>query len=417
MAYEFKFPDVGEGIHEGEIVRWRVKVGDEIKEDQPLVEVETAKAIVELPSPWSGTVLALQGKEGQIIKVGDLLSVIGEKGEKWSAQGAEEEASREKIQAEPMQKAKAGPGVVGEIPTEEKGVVLPGRQAGEEGRTTGISLQQNILPRLRKLAVDLKVDLNNIKGTGPKSEITEEDIKKSAAPDFSSWGSIEKILLKGVRKSIAEHMVKSAFTIPHVTHMDECDVTELVKLRESKKAEAEKKGIKLTFLPFIIKAVVKALKKHPALNATLNEATQEIIYKKYYNICVAVDAPDGLMLPVVKNADKKDIWQIAEEIADLAAKCRDRKIDLKDLQGGSFSITNIGSIGGIFATPIISYGQTGNLGIFRIKEKPVVINGKIEIKPMLTLALSFDHRVVDGAEAARFMNDFINLLESPLGWT
>lgn len=408
MAFEFKFPDVGEGIHEGEIVRWRVKVGDEVKEDQPLVEVETAKAIVELPSPRPGTVLALQGKEGQIIKVGDLLSVIGEKGEKWPAQGV---SPHEKIQAEPAQKAKAGPGVVGEIPTEEKGVVLPGRQTGQEGRTTtGASVQQNILPRLRKLAADLGVDVNKVKGSGPGGEITEEDIRKGGAPDFSALGPIETIPLKGVRKSIAEHMVKSAFTIPHVTHMDECDVTELVKLRESKKPEAEKRGIKLTFLPFIIKATVEALKKHPSLNATLNEATQEIICKKYYNICIAVDAPDGLMLPVIKNADRKDIWQIAQEIVDLAMKCRDRKIDLKDLQGGSFSITNIGSVGGLFATPIISYGQTGNLGIFRIKEKPVVINEKIEIKPMLTLALSFDHRVVDGAEAARFMNDLINLL-------
>lgn len=370
MAFEFKFPDVGEGIHEGEIVKWRVKVGDEVKEDQPLVEMETAKAIVELPSPKSGTVLALLGKEGEVVHVGNVLVVIGEKGEKWTPSAEAEHPA--------PQVAKAGPGVIGQIPTEEKGVVLP--------------------PRTPELETP-----SAIKG--------DTGIKKQRKYDI--WGYVEHVPLKSVRKAIAEHMVKSAFTIPHVTHFDELDATNLMKLRDSKKAEAEKQGIKLTYLSFIVKALVETLKKHMFLNAFFNDDTgDEIIVMKYYNIGIAVDTEDGLMVPVVKGADQKDILQIAKEITELAEKCRTRKIDLAELQGGSFSITNIGSVGGISATPIISYGQSGNLGIFRIKEKPVVMDGRIEIRPILPLALSFDHRVLDGAEAARFMNDLIATLSA-----
>lgn len=383
MAFEFKFPDVGEGIHEGEIVKWRVKVGDSVKEDQPLVEMETAKAIVELPSPKSGTVLALVGKEGEVIHVGATLVAIGEKGEKWEP--SKEIASAASGLAMTKQRA---PGVIGEIPT-EAGVALPPRKP--ETQTTLRQAQgdrQNVVLSLSK---------------------HDTSIKKQRKYDM--WGYVEHVPLKSVRKAIAEHMVKSAFTIPHVTHFDELDATNLVKLRESKKAEAEKQGIKLTYLPFIVKALVETLKKHPYLNAFFNDDTgDEIIVMKYYNIGIAVDTEDGLMVPVLKGADQKDIFQIAKEIADLADKCRSRKIDIGELQGGSFSITNIGSVGGVSATPIISYGQSGNLGIFRIKEKPVAVNGKIEIRPILPLALSFDHRVLDGAEAARFMNDLIMTL-------
>ncbi|MFA6521697.1 MAG: dihydrolipoamide acetyltransferase family protein [Candidatus Gracilibacteria bacterium] len=397
MAFEFKFPDVGEGIHEGEIVHWRVKVGDTVKEDQPLVEVETAKAIVELPSPKAGTVLAIFGKEGDNIKVGVTLVLIGEKGEKatLTSQLVENQKGPEQ----------ASPGVIGRIPTEEKGVVLPSRKP-ETSAAKAASAP--VLPATRKLAADLKVDLTKISGTGAGGQITEEDVRKNSNQfHFEKYGTVENLPLHGVRKAIAEHMVKSKSEIPHVTHMDELDASALVKLRESKKAEAAKKGIKLTYLPFIIKAAIESLKKHPGLNAFFDGAGNQIVYKKYYNIAIAVDTPEGLMLPVIKDADKKDIFEIAKEIVDLAAKCRDRKIDLKDLQGGSFSITNIGSVGGIMATPIISYGQTANLGLYRIKEKPIAIDGKVEIRPILSLTITYDHRVVDGAEGARFMNDLM----------
>lgn len=403
MATEFKFPDVGEGIHEGEIVRWRVKVGDEVKEDQPLVEMETAKAIVELPSPKSGTILAIRGKEGDVINVGDTLVVIGQKGET----APEGHVGEVTLETGP-DGAQASPGVVGEIPTQES-VALPKRS---ESFGFAPNKTAPVLPKIRKLAAELGVDLAAISGSGPAGQITEEDLKKAANKKLESSGPVERVPLKGIRKAIAEHMVKSKSAIPHVTHMDEADATALVKLRESKKSEAEKRGIKLTFLPFIIKYLTKTLKKHPYLNATLNEAANEIIYKKYFNIAFAVDTPEGLMLPVIKDADKKDEFEIAEEIVELAEKCRQRKIELRDIQNGTFSVTNIGSIGGIFATPIISFGQTGNLGIYRIKEKPVAVSGQILIKPMLSLTITFDHRVVDGAQAARFMNDLIALIEN-----
>lgn len=368
MAFEFKFPDVGEGIHEGEIVKWRVKVGDSVKEDQPLVEMETAKAIVELPSPKSGTVLALLGKEGEVVHVGATLVVIGEKGEKW------ELATVTLRQAQGDMPAKAGPGVIGQIPTEEKGVVLPPRTPEKHGAP----------------------------------------IKKQRKYDM--WGYVEHVPLKSVRKAIAEHMVKSAFTIPHVTHVDEADATQLAELRNKKRADAERNGVKLTFLPFIVKAVCETLKKHPLMNSFFNDDTgEEIIVMKYYNIGIAVDTPDGLMVPVIKGADQKDLFQISREIADLAQKCRERKIDIMDLQGGSFSITNIGSVGGLYATPIITYGQCANLAVMRMREKPVAHDGKIVVRPMQPLCLSFDHRVVDGADAARFMNDLVLAIEG-LSW-
>lgn len=398
MSFEFKFPDVGEGIHEGEIVRWRIKVGDEIKEDQPLVEMETAKAIVEIPSPRSGVVLALFGKEGEIINVGAVLTIIGEKGESL------EKAAEEKIHIGEVNIAASAksPGVVGQIPTEET-VSLPPRQ--------------EILPRVRKLAQKLGVDISTIKGTGPANRITEEDIKESRkkteqtkVQKFGFVGDVEVIPLKGVRKVIADHMVMSKSSIPHVTHYDEADATNLIKLRNDKKAEAEKSNIKLTFLPFIIKCAIDALKKHPALNATLE--SDEIICKKYYNTGIAVDTPEGLMLPVIKNADQKDVFEIAKELSELAEKCRSRTIHLDELQNGTFSITNIGSIGGIMATPVITYGQTAILGVFKIKEKPVAENSQVIIKSMLSLTITYDHRVVDGAEAARFMNDLIALIQN-----
>lgn len=366
MAFEFKFPDVGEGIHEGEIVKWRVKTGDKIKEDDVLVEMETAKAIVEIPSPRAGKILELRGKEGDTVKVGDVLVMI------------ETGKSPSELQTTDY-KLQTSPGVVGEIPT-DAGITLPAREKPETGNQKSKNEKQN------------------------------ED----------AWGKIECVPLKGIKKIVAEHMMKSAREIPHVTHMDEFDATALVKARTELKPEADKKGVKLTYLAFIVKAAAAALQKHPALNAMFKAASaigaQEIIYKKYYNVSIAVDTADGLMLPVVKNADKKDILEIADEIVKFAETCRTRKIDIKDLQGGTFSITNIGSVGGTYATPIITTGQSANLGVMRMKEKPVVAddeNGdkKIVPRPVLTLVLSYDHRVVDGAEAARFMNDVIALLE------
>jgi pyruvate dehydrogenase E2 component (dihydrolipoamide acetyltransferase) len=283
-------------------------------------------------------------------------------------------------------------------------------------------------PAVRALARELGVDINRVKGTGPEGRVLEKDIRQAKeavikppaevkevkkVKKYDLYGYVDRIPLRGVRRSIAKAMVKSKFTAPHVTAMDEADVTELWQLREKEKKVAEKKGIKLTILPFIIKAVIAGLIEHPYLNATLDDDNEEIILKKYFNIGVATDTPEGLMVPVVKNAKDKSIFQLAEELTRLAEKARNRTIDLADLKGGTFTISNYGAMGGIYGTPIINHPEVAILGVGKIKETPVVRNGKIEVRRILYLALSFDHRVVDGAEAARFLNTVISRLEDP----
>lgn len=423
MAFEFKLPDVGEGIHEGEIVRWRVALGEEVKEDQPLIEVETAKAIVELPSPKAGFILKMNGKEGETIHVGDVVVVIGAKDEKLTealtpAAGA---PTSTPAAAEPKKELQ---GVVGEIPMKMEGFSLPTRTA--EG-VPPASVGLKIMPRIRKLAQDLGVNLANVKGTGNGGEVTEADVRgaqgttgqsgnvqpKSPAPklNFENFGSVNRTKLKGMRKAIAEHMVLSMQTIPHVTHCDEFDASNLVKRRAAQKPDAEKSGIKLTYLAYIVQAAVTCLKEFPEFNASIDDSTNEVVYKNYMNIGIAVDTPEGLMLPIIKDANQKDLFTIAEEIVELAEKARSRKIVQTDIEGGSFSITNIGSIGGTEATPIIPYGQSTILGVMKMTDTPVAVEGKVEIRPVMSLCLSYDHRLIDGAQAARFMNAVIQELK------
>jgi len=413
MPFEFKFPDIGEGLTEGEIVRWLVKEGDEVKEGQPLVEVETDKALAEIPSPRTGFILKILAKEKEIVKVGQVMVVIGEKGEALAA---------------PPPKPKSV-GVVGEL--EEAPEEAPAAEVhGEAARPTFVSPHALATPAVRALAKELGEDINKVKGTGPEGRVLEKDVRQAVevkekpvevkpveAPKkvrkYDLYGYVDRLPLRGVRRSIAKAMVKSKYTAPHVTSMDEADVTDLWKIREKEKKAAEKKGIKLTILPFIIKAAIAGLKEHPYLNATLDDENEEIILKKYYNIGVATDTPEGLMVPVVKNAADKSILQLAEELTQLAEKARNRTIDLADLKGGTFTITNYGALGGIYGTPIINHPEVAILGTGKIKDMPVVMDGKIEIRKILFLALSFDHRVVDGAEAARFLNTVIARLEDP----
>jgi pyruvate dehydrogenase E2 component (dihydrolipoamide acetyltransferase) len=413
MAFEFKFPDIGEGLTEGEVVRWLVKEGDEVKEGQPLVEVETDKALAEIPSPRTGVILKILAKEKEIVKVGQVIVVIGEKGEAMAA-----------LRPKPK-----SVGVVGEL--EEAPEEAPGAEVRvEAARPTFVSPHALATPAVRALAKELGVDINKVKGTGPEGRALEKDVRQAVevkekpvevkpveAPKkvrkYDLYGYVDRIPLRGVRRSIAKAMVKSKYTAPHVTTMDEADVTELWKIREKEKRAAEKKGIKLTILPFIIKAVLAGLKEHPYVNATLDDENEEIVLKKYYNIGVATDTPEGLMVPVVKNAADKSILQLAEELTQLAEKARNRTIDLADLKGGTFTITNYGALGGIYGTPIINHPEVAILGTGKIKDTPVARDGKIEIRKILFLALSFDHRVVDGAEAARFLNTVIARLEDP----
>lgn len=413
MAYEFKLPDLGEGLTEGEIVKWLVKVGDSIEEGQTFVQVETDKAVIEIPSPKKGVILQILAKEGETVQVGQVILVIGEPGEKV------EPVAEPKAVEKP-----ASVGVVGEL--EEAVEEVEERASAEAPKPAVAKVEVLATPAVRKRARELNVDLNRLKGSGPRGRITKDDVEKAvkekeeapaaavkAARKYDMYGFIERVPLRGMRKTIARAMAKSKSTAAHVTSIDEADITNLVNLREKQKERAAKKGIHLTYMPFLIKAVVAALEEHPYLNGTLDDEREEIILKKYSNIGVAVDTKDGLMVPVVKNAKEKSILALADELVKLSEKARERTIDLADLKGGTFTITNYGAVGGIYGSPIINYPEVAILGVGKILEKPVVIEGKIEIRKVLPLSLSFDHRVIDGAEAARFMNTIIDHLEDP----
>ena len=402
MVFEFHLPDIGEGVAEGEVVKWLVKEGAEVEENQPLVEIMTDKVNVEIPSPKKGTVLRLKAKEGEVVKVGQTLLVIGEKGEQTVT------TTSTPLAAEAPMSAPAKAQVVTSAPLTS----VPKRS-------------QEILatPATRKLARDLGVDLSLLQGTGPGGRITDEDVQRFknsavrsvtvAVPTLGKAGSEERIPMRGIRRKIAERMVESKHTAAHVTHVDEVDMTEIVQLREKSKESAEKRGVKLTYLPFIIKALIPALKQYPYANATLDDESEEIILKKYYNIGLATNTEQGLIVPVVKDADHKSITQLADEIARLSEKARAGELTLDEIQGSTFTITNVGSIGGVFATPIINYPEVAILGVHKITKRPVVRDNQIVIRDMTYLSLSFDHRVLDGALAAEFMNVIKQYLEDP----
>lgn len=399
MAQTFRFPDVGEGIHEGEVVRWLVAEGDAVRMDQPLAEIETDKAVVEMPSPYAGVVLKIHVPEKALIKVGAPLVTIGSAGEPVP---------------DPAQAHPAAPGAA--VPS--MAPPSPVRMTPEKVLAT---------PMVRRLASELGIDLATVKPTGPQGRILESDVRAAApvpqAPPgpvfkiktkFDFFGELERIPLRGVRRATARRMAQSVSTAAHVTHMDEADAGTLVRLWESLLPRAKAEGLKLTYLPLIVKAVVAALAGHPTLNATLDDAEEEIVLKKYYNIGIAVDVPDGLIVPVVKFADRKTVLELASEIAALAAAARSRKLDLADLKGGTFSITNVGVLGGEAATPIINYPETAILATMRIAERVRVRDGRPAVVTTLPLCLSFDHRVIDGAEAARFTTDLRKILEDPV---
>jgi len=432
MAFEFKFPDIGEGLTEGEIVRWLVKEGDEIKEGQPLVEVETDKALAEIPAPRTGVILKILAKEKEVVKVGQVIVVIGEKGETLAAAlpkpsvgvvGELEEAPEEA----PAVAAKATPR---KAPEEIPSRAEVGKETAKPAPAKPVPVSERALatPAVRALARELGVDINKVQGTGPEGRVLEKDVRQAAEAKakpaeevkeikkvrkYDLYGSVERIPLRGVRRSIAKAMVKSKYTAPHVSAMDDADVTELWQIREKEKKVAESKGIKLTILPFIIKAVVTGLTDHPYLNATLDDENEEIVLKKYINIGLATDTPEGLMVPVVKLAKEKSIFELAQELTQLTEKARNRTIDLADLKGGTFTITNYGAVRGTYGTPIINYPEVAILGVGRIQDRPVIRDEKVVVRKILPLSISFDHRVVDGAEAARFLNTVILRLEDP----
>jgi pyruvate dehydrogenase E2 component (dihydrolipoamide acetyltransferase) len=390
MLCEFKFPDVGEGIAEGEIVRWLVKEGDSVKEDQDLLEVETDKALLTLNSPYTGKVTQLHGKEGEIIKVGDVLTTIEAGGEQATMLEAEKKDSGT---------------VVGTLGDNEVVEVVRPVQA---------------TPAVRALAKQMQIDLASVKGTGPGGRITKEDVETVAAKtapqagaEADAYGSVEKIPLRGIRRTVAKRMAEASKRVAEVTIWEDADITELEQVRAKERKVAEEKGVKLTYLPFLIKAVLPALKIHPYFNASLDEAAEAIILKKYFNVGIAVDTPDGLIVFVIKDADRKNILDLARETATLAEKARHRKIDLHELKGSTFTITNYGVVGASYGTPIINYPEVAILGLGKIEDRPVVRNEQIAIRKIMPLSLAFDHRVIDGVEAGRFLGVVIQHLEDP----
>jgi pyruvate dehydrogenase E2 component (dihydrolipoamide acetyltransferase) len=445
MAYEFILPDIGEGVHEGEIVSWLVNVGDQIAEDQPMVEVMTDKATVEIPSPVAGTVLQLNGAEGEIVFVGNVLIVIGEAGE---AIASSNDKKAEAPAAPVVETAAPAAGSSNGAPPATSGTApVAASSAAPSGRVLAT-------PSTRKFAREMNIDIKLVTGSGPAGRVTDDDVKAfaeggvattatatapapgvaapSTTPDSATptpataatptpppvrrvlaGETEERMPLRGVRKVISDHMIHSTSTHSHFTFVDEVDMTELVKVRKELKPVAEKMGVKLTFLPFIVKAVVGALRKHPTLNASVDFEKEEIILKNYYNIGIAAATDAGLMVPVIKAADQLSMIEIGVELDRLGTAAKSGKVALEDLQGSTFTITSLGADGGLFATPIINSPESAILGIHEIKKRPVVIDNDIVIRDIMNIALSFDHRLIDGHIGAAFAKEIKRFLEDP----
>ena len=403
---EFRLPDLGEGITEGEVRKWLVKEGDSVKRDQSIAELETDKAVVEMPSPAEGKILKIHYAEGSVVKVGEVLVTIGDEGETTDAEIRKPSLS-----------------VVGELP--EAPEVKPVETPQAKQISTVSEKAVLTLPAVRQLASELGVDLASVKGTGPNGRVTEDDVRSHKAtpketipkirPKFDIYGYIERRPIRGVRRTTAKRMVESLAKAAQVTAMEVVDVTDLVALREREKAALkESKGIHLTYMPFIIKAVVEALRETPIMNSSYDEESEEVVIKKYYNIGYAVATEDGLLVPVVKGADQKSIVELAQEVDRLTELSNSRKIDLGDLKGGTFTVTNYGVFGGTYGTPIINYPEVAILGTGKIADAPLVVGSEIKIRKVMHLSLSFDHRVMDGADAAKFLNSLKKYLEDPV---
>ncbi len=391
MAYEFKLPDIGEGMAEGEIVRWLVKEGDQLQQDQAMVEIMTDKATVEIASPRAGRVLERRYQEGQRCPVGAVLVIL-------EAEAAE---------PAPAKPAPApAPAPVPEVPPPPPVINKP-----EAVLAT---------PATRRLARDLDVDLTTLKGTGPNGQITADDVRAAkAALGYTAptarptvTGDV-RIPFRGVRRKIAEHMVRTQREVAQFTYVEEVDATELVELRDKAEQRLAHHGVKLTYLPFFIRAAVEALKRHPQLNAYLDEKAAEIVQRHEYHIGIAAQTPEGLMVPVIRNAERRSVLDLAREVERLANAARTGKMAQQDLGDSTFTITSLGVLGGLVATPIVNYPEVAIMGVHKISKRPAVVDDKIVIREMMNVSLSVDHRMVDGYDAAKFVADIKASLETP----
>jgi pyruvate dehydrogenase E2 component (dihydrolipoamide acetyltransferase)/2-oxoisovalerate dehydrogenase E2 component (dihydrolipoyl transacylase) len=421
MAMEFRLPELGEGVYEAELVSWLVKVGDLVKRGQNLMEVLTDKATMEVPAPFAGKITALAAEPGSQIKVGDVVL---------SYAGADETAAAPTKATAGRSAARADKKAMAAEPAAAVPAAPPIRPQGGNGISSAAprpGVPVKAAPSVRYLARKLGIELDRVRGTGPGGRILIEDLSKALPGDNQNQKAARapavsfdlgkpgtRVKLLGLRRKIAEHMVLSKRTIPHYSYVEECDATELVKLRAALRAAAERSGTRLTYLAFIVKAVVRALREVPIVNASLDEAAEEIVFHDRYHIGIAVAAPGGLIVPVVHDADQKDLFGIAREIDRLSSEARASKIRLEDLRGGTFTVTSIGSIGGLISTPVINHPQVGILGIGKIIKRPVYDErGAIRPADLLYLSFAFDHRVVDGAVGAVFGNAVLAQLQNP----
>jgi pyruvate dehydrogenase E2 component (dihydrolipoamide acetyltransferase) len=410
MTYEFRLPDIGEGVVEGEVVRWLVKEGDLVAEDQPMVEIMTDKATVEIPAPRAGRVAKRMFAEGQLCPVGKVLITIDVQGD--SSAGAGDKPAAAKAPAS------AGPDPA------------PTRAAPPPSGTTNGTRASGVLatPATRKLARDLGVDIRDVAGTGPSGRITSADVRghgegaggggapAARAPDVvgpaAAAGDV-RVPFRGVRKKIAENLVRSKHTAAHYTYVEEVDCTDLVLLRERANERLGERGVRLSFLPFVIKATTAALRKFPQLNASVDDAAGEIIQRRSVHIGVATATENGLIVPVIRDADRRSLVELAQEIDRLAAVTRTGKAAREDLTGSTFTITSPGKLGGVLATPIINYPEVAILGVHKISRRPAVVGESIVARDLMNLSISVDHRVVDGLEAAKFVAEIKATLETP----
>jgi pyruvate dehydrogenase E2 component (dihydrolipoamide acetyltransferase) len=443
MAREFKLPDIGEGISEVELLQWYVQEGDSVREDQNLAEIETDKAVADLPSPYAGVVSRLHFKPGERIPVGSTLVSYDEPKQKVvepDQSRAEEPVPEQPSGVEPSAApaVEASPGQAAPPPTPER----------REGQVLAA-------PATRRRARELGIELAAVQGSGPGGRVTNEDLERYAhdgqqdataaksplpegetapaepaapeqppetprvapertpLPDFTQWGVVERVPLTATRRQIARKMVQSLYTAPHAAALDEADITELEALRQRSQERLQDRHTHLTLLPFVMKATVAALKRFPSLNASLDDDTQELILKRYYHLGIAMDTERGLIVPVIREVDRKSVVELADELAEKVQRTRDGKISLEELRGGTFTLTNAGALGGAAFIPIVNFPEVAILGLGRAQPKPVVREGQIVVRTMLPLSISFDHRVADGADVVRFLTLVMRLLEDP----
>lgn len=429
MNFIFHFPDLGEGLEEGTILAWYVTEGQQVKEGDPLVQMETDKVVADIPSPKKGVIVLLHGSVGDVIKVGTPLVEIKTEDADGVQQSGQVRTTKEKVTTEPVSETEEDAGaVVGTVEVAGKDALLPESNEGSQEVPTTEKVPQKVLatPVARAMAKEMGIDINKVPGSGPSGRVKSEDIlnfnadvPKSVPAKKETTTAAEDVTylpLTQIRKTIARNMLHSKHNAAHVSVFEEVEISQLMQVRSKYKQKFAEKGVKLTYLPFIVKAVAMALKKHPQLNSQIDTENNRIIIRNRCHIGIAVDAPDGLVVPVIRDADRLSIFQIAQQIGELADKARRRELTLDEMKEGSFSVTSFGSFGGIYATPVLNYPQAGILGIGRILKTPIVRDDEIVIGNIMPLSLTVDHRIVDGGESTRFIYRVMEYLTDPISF-